>query len=225
MGYGHHRHHHHHRRSYSPRHESRSRLQVFHNVAGGPKVNAFVDGNQVLSNVPYKGASGYLLLPSGRHTVTVIPVNSRDVLTEVTVNLRPSTSYTAIVHGALSEGEIDTLLLQDNIGCPEEGKSHVRFVHAAATVPAVDVYANGNIIFENVSYGQTGEPVYLPVDSNLYLVQVTPAGSRDVVFQTELVLENGGIYSVIASGLLDNPMTPITALVSEDSSGMCVLGY
>lgn len=221
MGYGHHHH-----RGY--RHGNRnspsmSRLQAFHNVAGGPKVNVFVDGEVVLSNVPYKGASGYLLLPSGRHTITVTPVGSRDPLVEVAVDLVPNTSYTAIVHGALSGGEIDLLLLQDNLDCPAEGKSHVRFVHAAATVPAVDVYANGNAIFKNVSYGETGKPVYLPVDSDIYLVQVTPAGSLDAVFGTELILKDGGIYSVIASGLLGDPRTPITALVSEDSSGMCVV--
>lgn len=221
MGYGHRQHHgYRHGNRNSP---AMSRLQVFHNVAGGPKVNAFVDGEVVLSNVPYKGASGYLLLPSGRHTVTVAPVGSRDPLVEVAVDLVPNTSYTAIVHGALSGGEIDLLLLQDNLDCPAEGKSHVRFVHAAATVPAVDVYANGNAIFKNVSYGETGKPVYLPVDSDIYFVQVTPAGSLDAVFGTELILQDGGIYSVIASGLLEDPRNPITALVSEDSSGMCVV--
>lgn len=216
------------RRHYSPGHHRRhhkSKLRAVHNVAGGPNVDIFVDGKKVLSNVPYKAVSDYLLVDSGRHIVSTIPSGGGTPLTKVQIDLEPESSYTAIVHGALSNGKIDTLALEDNLNCPDRGTAHLRFVHAAATVPAVDIYANGDKIFENVSYGQAGKPMYLPVPADVYTVEVTPAGDDTIVFSADLSLQGQQIYTVIASGLLDDKNYPIDALVSEDSQGMCFVLY
>ena len=216
-----------HHRLPSSRHHVReapkSRLRAVHNVAGGPNVDLFVDSKPVLSNVPYKAISDYLLLDSGQHNIAVFPVNDSAPLVEVSLKLDPNTSYTALVHGDVSEGQIDVLALEDNLNCPSLGDAHLRFVHAAATVPAVDIYANDSLIFENVSYGQTGRPTYLPVPSGTYYVDVKPANTDDVAFSAKLTFEDGGIYTVTATGLLNNEDTPVSALVSEDGHGMCVV--
>jgi len=220
--------HHRHRNRYHRQHrhyhsKPKSKLRAVHNVAGGPNVDIFVDGRLAVTNVPYKAISDYLLVDSGKHIVSTVPSSGGEPLTVVEIDLKPKTRYTAVVHGALSDGKIDTLALQDNISCPDRGNAHLRFVHAAATVPAVDIYANGDKIFENVSYGQTGKPMYLPVPKNVYTVEVTPAGDDTVVLSADLPLQDQQVYTVIASGLLDDRDYPIDALVSEDNHGMCVV--
>ena len=194
-----------------------SRVKVVHNVAKGPAVNVTVDGRTVLSEVEYKVQSGYLSLPSGRHSVSIEAGGK--VLASANVNLIPRADYTVIAHGNVADlTSIALLALQDNNSCPANGKAHVRFVHAAAGAPAVDIWAGDSKVFENVSYGETGKPVYLPVNAGNVDISVTPTGSfQRVLGPITLGLEDGKIYTVIASGIVGDKTAPLTALVHEDS--------
>ena len=206
-------HRHHHR---SP--QQYSKVKVVHNVAKGPSVNVFVDGKEVLSDVDYKVQSGYLKLPSGKHNLSIQAGDK--VLATANVDLSPNADYTVIAHGDVNDlSSIALLALKDNNSCPAAGKAHIRFIHASAGAPAVDIWAGNNAkIFENVSYGRTGVPTYLPVDAGVVDVSVTPTGSvQRVLGPLSLNLEQGKVYSVIASGVVGDNVAPLTALVHEDN--------
>lgn len=202
---------------HSHHHNGKSRVKVIHNVAKGPAVNVLVDGNKVLSNVDYKAQSDYLKLPSGKHRVSIAAGGKE--LASANVNLSPRTDYTVIAHGDVNNlSSIALLALEDNNSCPANGKAHLRFVHAAAGAPPVDIWVGDKTkIFENVSYGSTGNPTYLPVDAGVAAVSVTPTGSYDrVLGPLSLNLENGKVYTVTASGVVEDNQAPLTALVHED---------
>lgn len=55
-----------------------------------------------------------------------------------------------------------------------EALSYVRLLHAVPGGPAVDVYANGNIIARGLTYGKMTE--YTPVNPGVYNIQVFAAG-------------------------------------------------
>jgi hypothetical protein len=203
-------------------HHGKSRVRIVHNVAADVDVDVYVDGRQILSGVPYKAATDYLALSSGDHLVEVNLAGTHNTLLKGLVGLEPNDAYTLVVHGRPNEG-LALLALEDNLACPAPGKAHLRFVHAAASVPAVDVWANGNPLFTSVRYGETGEPTYLPVDADFYEVDVTPAGGDEAVLSLDVDLEDRRIYTVIASGLLDDDQYPISAILKEDSMGMCFL--
>src|SRR6056297_257603 len=113
----------------------KSKVRVIHNVANGPNVNVYVDGIKVLENVAYKAVSDYLSLPAGKHSLAIATPGSDKTITGIYVNL--------IAHGLISDLKtIKLLALQDNNDCPAPGKAHVRFIHAAAGVPPVNVIAN-----------------------------------------------------------------------------------
>lgn len=203
------------------KHSSYSRVRAVHNVAQGPNVNVVVDGNVALGNVAYKAVSDYLKVPSGQHSVAITTTDGAKTLASVNTNLSANKDYTLIAHGDVKNlGTIALLALEDNNSCPAKGKSHVRFVHAAANVPAVDIWANmANKVFSNVAYGSTGNPVYLPVASGEITLAVTAANDTNVVLgPLPLFLEAGKTYTVIASGLLDSDEAPLTALVSQDNA-------
>jgi hypothetical protein len=208
-------------------HHSKSRLRVVHNVANGPKVDGYLDGKRVLRDVSYKTISNYLEIPSGSHIVKVTVANTDKTIITGEVVVEANTAYTLIVHGLIKDPKtIAPLLLEDSLACPAPGKAHVRFVHAAAGAPAVDIYGGPAKIFSNVSYGQVGEPSYLPVPAGRVPVSVKPAGAQQVVLgPLPLTLENGGIYTVIASGIVGDKNTPLTALLSEDTHGSCVVTH
>jgi hypothetical protein len=52
--------------------------------------------------------------------------------------------------------------------------SFIRFLHASPGTPAVNIYADGNLIFQDVAYNETSE--YLPVGPEDMHIQVFPAG-------------------------------------------------
>jgi len=214
----HHSSHHSKNTSYSHQ-KSNSRVRAIHNVAKGPNVNIVIDGKIALGDVSYKAISDYLRVPSGKHSISINDKNN--VLASVELNLVSGKDYTIIAHGDVNNlSSIALLPLEDNNSCPAKGKSHVRFIHAAATVPNVDIWANmQDKIFSNVSYGSLGNPSYLPVHSGDITLAVTPANKTDVVLgPLPLRLDTGKTYSIIASGKLDDDETPITALVTQDNS-------
>lgn len=209
----------HHRRSHhrQSHHQKKvSRVKVIHNVAKGPSVDVVVDGKVALANVGYKAQSDYLEVPSGKHTLSIKAGGK--ALATADVDLSPNTDYTVIAHGDVNDlSSIALLALQDNNACPAAGNAHIRFVHAAATAPAVDVWAGPNPFFTNVSYGSTGQPAYKPAPAGSVVLSVTPAGTRDVVLQLPNVnLEAGKVYTITASGLVGDKEAPLTALLHED---------
>lgn len=206
-------------------HNETSRLRVIHNVANGPEVDGYLDQSLVLKKFPYKKISDYLEIKSGEHMLDVYVNGTKTLIGGWDFTLKPGNAYTLIVHGLIKNlNSIDVLLLEDNLTCPANNKSHVRFIHAAAGVPDVDIYGDNNKVFSNVKYGNTGSPVYLPVNNGKINLSVTPANKNAAVLgPLALNLENRGIYTIIASGLLGDNTSPLTALVSEDSKGSCIV--
>lgn len=203
---------------------STSRFRLVHNVANAPSVDLFINGTKVLSNYPYTSTSDYLQVPSGTHLISVKIADGDTLLLNGTVNLDFSKSYTFVVCGLIKNlKSITPILLDDDVSLPLAGKSHVRFVHAAAGLPAVDVYACENKIFSSVSYGNVVSPTYLTTNSGPVNLFVNSCGSKShVLGPVNLNLASGSIYTIIASGLGDDKF-PVTALVSDDTKTSCVV--
>lgn len=204
------------------------KIRVVHNVAKGPAVDVYLDGKQVLSNVGYSKVSEYLKVPVGVHSVEVTPHKAINRLVGVQATIAPDTDYTAIVGGdAVQPSSLGILVLENDRACPQRGQAHLRFVHAAATVPNVDIWVDGpTLLFKNVAYGSSGVPAYVPVQAKSYHVGVSPAGSRDLVTKPQAIeLKDGQVYTVVASGLLNDKDAPIKGLLLRDSSdGICYVG-
>jgi hypothetical protein len=204
----------------------KAKLRVIHNVAKGKEIDGYLDGNKVLGNFPYKRISDYLEVNSGMRQLDIKLAGTDKEIISGSVKLEPGRSYTLMANGHFADVDtvIKPLLLIDDITCPPSGKAKVRFVHAANEAPAVDIYAGLNKIFSNVSFGHVGSPEFLTVDAGELSVTVTPAGSsKTVLGPIKYKLSNGGVYTVIASGIIGDPQTPLTAIVSEDSRGSCVV--
>lgn len=79
--------------------------------------------------------------------------------------------------------------------------SYIRVLHAVPNAPSVDVYANDNLIAEELPY--KGFTEYLQVPSGPYNVKIYPSGERvNPVLDTELMIPSNTINTVAAIGLL-----------------------
>ncbi|MDQ2682909.1 MAG: DUF4397 domain-containing protein [Chloroflexota bacterium] len=84
----------------------------------------------------------------------------------------------------------------------QEMDANVRVIHASPDAPAVDIWVNGSVAIENLSFGEATDWVALPAGS--YDVAVAPAGAdaAEAVIEATLDLEGGINYNVAAVGLL-----------------------
>lgn len=79
----------------------------------------------------------------------------------------------------------------------------IRLLHASPDTPAVDIYANGNLIAQNFAFGQLTE--YVCVMPGMYQLAVYPAGTLAVPMISITVAVGAKMNATIAlAGLLQN---------------------
>ncbi len=172
-------------------------IRVAHFSPDAPNVDVFVDGEQILADVPYGTVSEYLAVEPGTYTVTITAAGDPDTVAfegEVTVE---SAFYTIAAIGELEATTFEPLILVD------AGSSLLRLTHAAPDAPAVDVVVEGTDepLFENVAFGEATD--YLPIPAGEYTLEVRPVGEPEAVATFDVELELGTAYTGYAIGLLE----------------------
>jgi hypothetical protein len=183
--------------------EGESRVRVVHASPDAPDVDVLLDDAEVLSDVPYLAASGYLETTDGDHNLKVNAAGTTTTVIDADVTLTDATDYTVIASGLLAQ--IEPIVLEDDNTAPAAGSVRVRAMHGAPSAPAVDVYvtapgadlATAAPTLAGVGFGDVSD--YLEVPAGDYQVRVTPAGSKTVAIDSgALTLSSGQVRTVIA---------------------------
>ena len=91
----------------------------------------------------------------------------------------------------------------------------VRVVHASPDAPAVDVWVDGAIAFENAPF--KGVTPYATLSEGMHNFQVVPTGATEpVVIEADLDLQMDRDYTVVAVGRLEN----IEPIVLADNNAL-----
>ena len=101
--------------------------------------------------------------------------------------------------------------------------SYIRVFHASPNSPAVDVYANDDLILENLSYEDIS--AYIPVPAANYNLKVYPTGqTKKPVIDTDVYIPANTALNVAAIGTLPNlSLYPILEpSIAQDSGNACV---
>jgi len=180
-----------------------AKVRVVHASPDAPAVDVYLDGNKVLTNVPFFTASDYLDVPAGPHDVKVTPTGdaSTAVIDAKGVTVEAGKVYTIAATGKLAD--IKPAILSDNLSAPAAGKAHVRVIHFSPDAPAVDIKVKGGpTLISSLAFPK--DSGYSPVDAGSYDLVVTPSGSDAVALDLPGTnLEAGKIYDVFAIGLLN----------------------
>lgn len=105
----------------------------------------------------------------------------------------------------------------------QQMNSKIRVLHAIPNAPAVDVYANDNIIIKNLPYKEVSS--YIPVTSGNINIKVYPTGTTtNPVIDTNVYIPENSIYTIAAIGELpDVSLYPVQEPSSANKSGLsCV---
>jgi len=108
----------------------------------------------------------------------------------------------------------------DSFGCADScgtisETASVQIIHNSAS-PTVDVYVDGGLAIANFEYRMATGILDLPLE---FTVGIAAAGSDEILASFPFVLEDGGEYVVVATGLLGNTVTPFDLAAAGTTFG------
>jgi len=187
-----------------------AQLRVVHMASNLQAVDVLLDGQRFVPTLPYRAASGYVAVPAGTHTLQVTPNGEDRSLLSLALNLNDGQDQTVVLLGRTPD--LGALALNDDNQAPPAGKAAVRFVHAGADVPAVDIAVAGSSgppLFSGVGFRGVAGPV--DIDAGTYDLELRAAGTRTVLLTLPSVtVAAGTIVSIFGAGLRsDNSLSAV----------------
>lgn len=194
-------------------------VRIVHASPDAPAVDIWINGEIAIENLAFGEATDYVSLPGGDYDAVVTPAGSGAdaAVIEATLTLENGNAYTVAAVGLVAD--IQPLVLEDNLAAPEDGKAHVRVVHASPDAPAVDVAVSGGpVLIEGLAFLE--DSGYLPVDAMTYDLEVRPEGTEDVAIDIAgFNAEAGTVYTVMAIGLAGDGSLGVLPLVDATHAG------
>nr|WP_136249648.1 DUF4397 domain-containing protein [Ningiella ruwaisensis] len=191
-------------------------VRAIHAVADAPAVDVLAvvpqgDDIVLFDAAPFKGVTQYIEVAGGDYVIDVVADadNSVVAINDVALSVMPGVRYTAIANGMLTSdpATINLDVAVDDVR-PLATAAQVRIFHASPSTPAVDIYvtADGEIdeaspAFTEVPYSAEGlvSTGYVQLAPGDYVVSVTPAGTKTVALETDVLSLNGGdVYTALA---------------------------
>ncbi len=191
---------------------NQSRLHVIHAIPGAEPITVQQLGQNLTSPIAYGELSNPVTLSSIAQSLFV--ARDTDSLLEYEENFRPRHAYTVIlIPDANDPNQISTITYSERV----EGRAHLRFINASEAFESVDVYMNGTLFSEKVTFGSATERVTVPASN--YSLEVYYSGA-DPETDTPLVSNqfNANEDDRVGILLMGPGDTPRIARYEEDLS-------
>jgi hypothetical protein len=192
-------------------------VTIYHSSPDTAPVEVIGDRDDTLvSALSYGEFSNYVELSSGIHTLDVFSAtDQRRFDSFQTPNLGGGSTFVVAASGFLNGATDNQLPNFELIAYPAEGGEGIELIQAGRiqaihnspdpAVETVDVYLDGELIADDLSYQEATQFVTFPAEVNLDLA-IAPGDSTsadDAIFTARPMLGTGGSYAAIANGVVD----------------------
>lgn len=197
----------------------KAELSVFHGIPDLP-VDVYVNGDLTLDDFMPGDMGGPLQLAPDTYSVAITAADAADdsdpVLGPIDLPLEADMSYTAVAH-LKADGTPTATLFTNDISATEAGEGRLTVRHVAAA-PAVDVWADGDVLFENLT---NPDEMMGDVPAATYEAAVSLTGETDpVIGPADVPIEDGVNTIVYAWGsAADENLALAVQTVSTASAG------
>ncbi|MDF2179996.1 CHRD domain-containing protein [Aliiglaciecola sp. CAU 1673] len=203
-------------------------VRITHAVADAPAVNILANGALLagLENVDYQVSSGWLTIDEGSYSIQVdarLPGQmTTPVIGPADLSFMGGKTYDVLAVGNVAT--IEPLIIENDETAVTAGNARVQVLHGAANAPMVDIYVTApdaelqaSAALATLSFKEFSAQTEVPAGD--YRVRITPAGTLDVVFDSDtLTLPDGADLLVAATDNVGAGDSPVT-LLAIDSSG------
>src|SRR4029453_1670214 len=195
-----------------------AQVRVAHLAPDAPNVDVYVNGDPVLTDVPYTTVSDYLSLPAGTQQVTVYATgDTTSPVIDTPVELAAGGAYTVAAVGLVADGSLTAQVYQDDLRDPASGNAKVRVVHASPDAGPVDVVPRGGQALVAGLTVPEASP-YAEVPAGTYTLDVNAAGTNKTALTVpDATLASGGVYSAFAVGTVF--ADSLNVLLVQDNAG------
>jgi hypothetical protein len=181
-------------------------------------VDVYVNGEPVLTDVPYTTVSDYLSLPAGTQQVTVYATgDTSSPVIEAPVELAAGGAYTVAAVGLVADNSLTAQVYEDDLRSPASGNAKVRVVHASPDAGPVDVVPRGGqALVAGLTFPEASP--YAEVPAGTYTLDVNAAGTKKTALTVpDATLASGGVYSAFAVGTVF--ADSLNVLLVQDNAG------
>jgi Domain of unknown function (DUF4397) len=195
-----------------------AQVRVAHLAPDAPNVDVYVNGDPILTDVPYTTVSGYLSLPAGTQQVTVYATgDTTSPVIDTPVKLTAGGAYTVAAVGLVADDSLTAQVYQDDLRSPASGNAKVRVVHASPDAGPVDVIPRGGqALVEGLTFPDASP--YAEVPAGTYTLDVNAAGTKKTALTVpDAKLASGGVYSAFAVGTVF--ADSLNVLLVQDNAG------
>ena len=195
-----------------------AQVRVAHLAPDAPNVDVYVNGDPVLTDVPYTTVSDYLSLPAGTQQVTVYATgDTTSPVIDTPVELAAGSTYTVAAVGLVADDSLTAQVYQDDFRSPGSGNAKVRVVHASPDAGPVDVVPRGGqALVSGLTFPEASP--YAEVPAGTYTLDVNAAGTNKTALTVpDANLASGGVYSAFAVGTVY--ADSLNVLLVQDNAG------
>lgn len=179
-------------------------------------LNVLVDGNIVLSNIPFAGISDYVTASAGSHSFAVQATATPGANLLTLVATLASATDTSLAFSGPA-GALVPLVLNDNNLPSPAGRARVRFVNVSPGLGPLDVYVNFSKQLSGLASNSGSSYIEITADATigtLYEFDFNIAGTTSVALKLPSVsIIAGHTYTIYVVGA---PTTPQAVVAKDD---------
>ena len=176
-------------------------VQIVHN-SPYPIVDIYFNEELAIEAVPYRASTGLIELPFSNNIG--VALTGESVIASFPFELTALQKYIVIATGIVGDPEHPLNLLTSSLQDEAVDDEHfsLKVMHGVTDAPSVDIYANGGLLVENLSYGEFQG--YVDVLASDYTLDITVHGETTSVASFSAPLSSfGGMSGVVyASGFM-----------------------
>jgi hypothetical protein len=172
-------------------------------------VDIYANGSFILGDVAYTNYTNYTGVPSGTYDFIFTVTGNSQGLANVNYSFQPNTSYSLFAIDTISNGVLQTALVQDILSVPAGDSAKIRFLDFAPDAGAVDIaLPSGGAVLNSGRYfnDQASIPAYAnftSVPAGKYVFEIRKSGTSNVILPAVTdSLVAGRIYTIALSGLV-----------------------
>ena len=156
----------------------------------------------------------YINIPSGYQQLNLGAPFTNNLFVSLNRYFRPYTNYSLFITDTVSHGQLQAVLLQDNVGETDSTNGQIRFLNLSPDAPPMDIWAFPNAGY--YGYKLFSDCSYLPNDYNSlvkaesfskiktgpYYFLATVAGTADILLEGGLFIQSQSIMSIYSKGFV-----------------------